>query len=270
MGLGDIFKKESKLLDSPKDLPDLASEKLGDENAIAPRPKAYFDYPEKPPKIETENVEMKQKEISVPMPNPPLQNNNQPMQLQGSHYPYPFMGYPHPMPMQYPYPVPNMQPHYPMHYPVQIPSQERNPREEIQKSHRTPLRNLLTELDEMEERWHSLTYQKRSMEKELKYLEAEIEHKLKLLKTHMVIANEESEVPAGKEFYLADGGVLRSRKDLEIASSEMSKQVFDHHVGPGWNDFSDWANNCLKEVELAAKLKKVRSPQELQAALKTY
>ncbi len=137
-------------------------------------------------------------------------------------------------------------------------------------SERGPLRKLLSELDDLESRWHVLTNQKIGLEKELKYLESDIEHKMKLLRTHLAIANESNVVQEGDEFYMCDGQVLMSRADLEVAANSMTKQVFDHHVGPGWNDFESWVANCLHDYSLARRLKNVKSVKELRSALKKY
>lgn len=283
MGLKEIFRKEEGYLASPKDLPDLASEIMNDAQGL----KVVSQEEKQEPKIVPQSIP-ENATPEVPRPEPVVQQvpqtNSQQVVHQALQQPiqqvpqqfhylppqnvvphHPFLGYPQVNPYYYSG-MAQVNPH--TLYPSLGIDQVKTP--EIVNSERRPLMKLLAELDALETRWHSLTNKKTNLEKEIKYLESDIEHKMKLLRTHLAIANEENEVSEGDEFHLADGQILRTRADLEFAAKEMSKQIFDHHVGPGWNDFEAWVANCLHDYSLAKKLKNISSPNHLVSALKKY
>lgn len=61
-------------------------------------------------------------------------------------------------------------------------------------------------------------------------------------------------VKKDNEFYLKGGKAIKSLKSLAKELKGMSGDVYDHHVNPVKNDFSNWIKNSLKDENLAGKI----------------
>lgn len=73
--------------------------------------------------------------------------------------------------------------------------------------------------------------------------------------------------PNEKSFWLHDGQVLNSLVALNEALSEMEKAVFLHHVTKEKNDFADWVEQVLNDLDCAAYLRKAKTPKTAKAAV---
>lgn len=73
-----------------------------------------------------------------------------------------------------------------------------------------------------------------------------------------------------KFFYLNDGRILKSLKELTVALENMRQETFDHHVRKDKNDFTAWANGVFKEVSLANDLKEAKTAKVAQKILKNH
>lgn len=77
----------------------------------------------------------------------------------------------------------------------------------------------------------------------------------------LVIMVSRHEYPALKSvfgnsaFYTADGRELRNLLDMALAFEEMSEDTFRHHVGVGYNHFSNWLKDCFQLEHLAESIK---------------
>jgi len=57
-----------------------------------------------------------------------------------------------------------------------------------------------------------------------------------------------------KTFYLKNGKKLTNVKNLANELKSMSNDVYEHHVNPLKNDFSNWVKNSIKDIDLAKKI----------------
>jgi hypothetical protein len=77
----------------------------------------------------------------------------------------------------------------------------------------------------------------------------------------LVITVKRHEYPALKSvlgshaFYTQDGRELRNLLDMAHAFEEMAEDTFRHHVGDGYNHFSNWLNDCFQLSDLAESIK---------------
>ncbi len=77
----------------------------------------------------------------------------------------------------------------------------------------------------------------------------------------LIITVSRHEYPALKSvigssaFYTVDGRELRNLLDMALAFEEMSEDTFRHHVGNGYNHFSNWLNDCFHLEHLAESIK---------------
>ncbi len=65
-----------------------------------------------------------------------------------------------------------------------------------------------------------------------------------------------AEVPPDKTFWCADGRVLKSLPELEIALKEMSEETFRYHCNEAKSDFSNWVRDVIGDEKLARDLQK--------------
>lgn len=70
-------------------------------------------------------------------------------------------------------------------------------------------------------------------------------------------------VPDDKKFWSMDGASYAGMIDLSNALKNMKKDVFDHHVSEGKNDFANWVYDVIGDVELANNLRKSRSKNDI-------
>jgi len=65
-----------------------------------------------------------------------------------------------------------------------------------------------------------------------------------------------TDAPAGAEFQVYQGPVLKNLADLRDALGNITNEQFFHHVAPseGRNDFANWVLQVFKEWHLAEKL----------------
>ena len=65
-----------------------------------------------------------------------------------------------------------------------------------------------------------------------------------------------SDVPGEKIFRCNDGKDLRNLEELSVALSDLTEQVFSHHVTEQRNDFSNWVRDVIGDSTLAKNLTK--------------
>lgn len=79
----------------------------------------------------------------------------------------------------------------------------------------------------------------------------------------------------GKEcFWTNDGQVLKDLLELRDALKKMTDKVYTHHVTKEKNDFADWVEAVLKDVDCATALRKSKKPNTARTVvvrhLRTY
>jgi len=73
--------------------------------------------------------------------------------------------------------------------------------------------------------------------------------------------------PEEYHFQLKSGEKLESLYDLIDAMTEMSEEVFRHHVNDMRNDFSTWIKDVFDDENLAKEIKYINHKVEAQATL---
>lgn len=70
-----------------------------------------------------------------------------------------------------------------------------------------------------------------------------------------------------KCFWVNDGKILADLLDLEAAFGSMAETVFVHHVTKEKNDFADWVEHVLEDVDCAADLRTCRKPRSAKTVV---
>jgi hypothetical protein len=69
-------------------------------------------------------------------------------------------------------------------------------------------------------------------------------------------------VPDWKAFWVNQGPIVRSLKELRIVIPRLSPESFQHHVNATRNDFASWTRDVIGDVELAKELEKAKTIAE--------
>ena len=77
----------------------------------------------------------------------------------------------------------------------------------------------------------------------------------------------EKNVAPESAFYLHNGKVLNSVRELFDEIHKMPESVFFHHVTPERNDFSNWVKDVIGDKTLAGKIAKAGTPIILKETL---
>lgn len=64
-----------------------------------------------------------------------------------------------------------------------------------------------------------------------------------------------------RSFWVTNGQILNSLLALKEALAEMEKAIYEHHVSGEKNDFADWVEAVLCDVECALALRKAKTPK---------
>ena len=75
-------------------------------------------------------------------------------------------------------------------------------------------------------------------------------------------------VPTEYNFWLSDGRIIKSAKELAEACKDMSEEVFASHANNDKNDFADWVRDIIKDQDLAYSVRKALDKNELYRAIK--
>ena len=73
-----------------------------------------------------------------------------------------------------------------------------------------------------------------------------------------------SDVKEGESFYTVNGLVLNNIRELAALLESIQKEHFDHHVNEDKNDFSEWIKYSVGDEKLAGRMKKAKTPQQMQ------
>ncbi|MBA3064279.1 hypothetical protein FP803_02470 [Candidatus Woesearchaeota archaeon] len=72
-----------------------------------------------------------------------------------------------------------------------------------------------------------------------------------------------SDVNPEHNFWVCDGGVLKSINDLLSVLKKMNKNVFQAHVNKEKNDFANWINDIIKDEKLAKELYMIKDRRKI-------
>jgi hypothetical protein len=76
-----------------------------------------------------------------------------------------------------------------------------------------------------------------------------------------------NDVPGDVVFHCYDGQTLKSLKELQTALAGMDREVFNHHVAEGKNDFSNWVRDVISDEKLANDLEKSLNREQAAKAV---
>ena len=62
----------------------------------------------------------------------------------------------------------------------------------------------------------------------------------------------------GECFWTRDGRILQNLSDLHMAFGSMDEEVFLHHVSKEKNDFADWVEHVLTDLDCSVALRKAK------------
>ena len=78
----------------------------------------------------------------------------------------------------------------------------------------------------------------------------------------------------GECFWTRDGRILQNLEDLHMAFGSMDEEVFLHHVNKEKNDFADWVEHILDDLDCSIELRKskelAKAHKILQSHLQKY
>lgn len=101
------------------------------------------------------------------------------------------------------------------------------------------------------------------------------EDMIEILETEPVVIKSISsrlrkQLPPRKYLWLSNGVVIKSLSELSDAIKAMDNELFKNHVNEEKNDFAKWVRATLRNEELAKKLDKVRSKNDMANILDIY
>jgi len=73
-----------------------------------------------------------------------------------------------------------------------------------------------------------------------------------------------------KDFYVANGTVIRDLQSLVKSLENMPVDTFHHHVTHQNNDFTNWIKDVLGKAELAEFIRTLKSPQDMASAINHF
>lgn len=76
------------------------------------------------------------------------------------------------------------------------------------------------------------------------------------------------EAPFDKRFWLNDGSVLASLKELANALEKMEESVWKHHVTKDKNDFANWIEGVFQDKKLGQAIRRSKTAKAAGKAVK--
>jgi hypothetical protein len=136
---------------------------------------------------------------------------------------------------------------------------------------KSAIQRRLTELKDLEKEWFARRSDADAIERELHYIEQDIDTRAQELKRLLTQASTQAKLehkaPEGHEFVLADGTKVASLQDLHRIAHRMPEWLFLHHVTPTRNDFAIWVRHVLNDQDRAARIESARTRSDLVNAL---
>lgn len=71
----------------------------------------------------------------------------------------------------------------------------------------------------------------------------------------------------GECFWTRDGRILQNLADLHMAFGSMDDEIFLHHANKEKNDFADWVEYVLRDLECAEDLRKAKKAGQAEKIL---
>ena len=83
--------------------------------------------------------------------------------------------------------------------------------------------------------------------------------KKKMVKKTTTAKKTAFEAPIDKRFWLSDGKVIGSLKDLGAVFEKMDNSVWKFHVNKDKNDFANWIEDVFQEKKLGLAIRKTKT-----------
>ncbi len=77
-------------------------------------------------------------------------------------------------------------------------------------------------------------------------------------------------IPKKQYFWLKDGRELKNLHMLVAELPKMEDSVYAHHVNSKKNDFANWVEHTMNEIDLASKMKTVKNKHHMKHLLKQH
>ncbi len=74
----------------------------------------------------------------------------------------------------------------------------------------------------------------------------------------------------GECFWTRDGRILQNLADLHLAFGSMDDEIFLHHANTEKNDFADWVEYVLQDLDTAVELRTAKKRIEAEKMLATH
>lgn len=74
----------------------------------------------------------------------------------------------------------------------------------------------------------------------------------------------------GECFWTRDGRILQNMEDLHMAFGSMDDEVFLHHVSKEKNDFANWVEYVLRDLDCAVELRKAKKKAQAEKIVAKY
>ena len=74
----------------------------------------------------------------------------------------------------------------------------------------------------------------------------------------------------GECFWTRDGRILQNIEDLHMAFGSMDDEVFLHHVTKEKNDFANWVEYVLRDLDCAVELRKAKKKTQAEKIVAKY
>ena len=76
--------------------------------------------------------------------------------------------------------------------------------------------------------------------------------------------------PEGQMFLLKNGRSLDGLHRLKAELPKMHDDIFNHHVNEERNDFANWVQNSIQEIELAGRMRKAKNKYHMAHMVKKH
>ncbi len=76
-----------------------------------------------------------------------------------------------------------------------------------------------------------------------------------------------TDVQPDKCFWVSNGWIIRSLKELPLALRKMNNDTFVYHVNKGKNDFANWVADVVGDKKLAASIRTTYNKADMIAEI---
>ncbi|OYT43745.1 MAG: alpha-amylase [Candidatus Aenigmarchaeota archaeon ex4484_56] len=78
-----------------------------------------------------------------------------------------------------------------------------------------------------------------------------------------------NDVEEGKEFYCANGRIIRNLRELAEEIKKLDFETFVHHVNEEKNDLANWIRDVVGDIALASRVNRAKKPETIYKAIRS-